>query len=152
MQALGQAVSATTTGARRMSNEPHDASRSDEYEERAKQSWGAMPQWAEYEQRWAGKTKADKDAMGERLMSLFVPFGEMAAAGVSPACDEAQDQVEAIQRFITENAYTCTNDILAYLGRAYGAGGEFTHNINEAAGPGAAEFASMAVEIYCSGD
>ena len=135
-----------------MSNEPHDASRSDEYEARARQSWGAMPQWDEYEQRWAGKTKADKDAMGERLMSLFVPFGKMAAAGVSPACDEAQDQVEAIQRFITENAYTCTNDIFAYLGRAYGAGGEFTHNINEAAGPGAAEFASMAVEIYCSGD
>jgi len=31
----------------------------------------------------------------------------------------------------------------------YGAGGEFTENINAAGGEGAAEFAQKAIEIYC---
>ena len=32
----------------------------------------------------------------------------------------------------------------------YKFGGDFTRNINGAAGPGAAEFAAAAVEAYCS--
>ena len=39
--------------------------------------------------------------------------------------------------------------ILAGLGQAYGSGGDFTRNINAAAGPGAAEFAAAAVGAYC---
>ena len=137
-------------GVKCMSFKPFDTSRLDEYAARAKESWGKTPQWAEYEQRWAGRTEQDERDMGERLMGLFVPFGKMAADGADPACEEAQAQVAAIQSFITENAYTCTNEILAHLGRAYGSGGDFTRNINDAAGPGAAEFAAAAVETYCA--
>ena len=133
-----------------MGFKPIDMSKLDEYAAQAKASWGDTPQWAEYERKWAGKAKEDKDAMGERLMGMFAPFGRMAAEGADPASDEAQAQVAAIQSFITENAYTCTNEILAHLGRAYGAGGDFTRNINAAAGPGAAEFAAQAVEAFCA--
>lgn len=31
----------------------------------------------------------------------------------------------------------------------YGAGGAFTENINAAGGPGTAEFAAKAIEVYC---
>ena len=137
-------------GVRALSFKPFDTSKLDEYAAQAKASWGTTPQWAEYEQKWAGKTKEDEHAMGESLMELFIPFGRMASEGEDPTCDEAQAQVAAIQSFITENAYTCTNEILAHLGRAYGSGGDFTRNINEAAGPGAAEFAAAAVEAYCA--
>ena len=139
-------------GVRALSFKPFDTSKLDEYAAQAKASWGDTPQWAEYEAKWAGKTKEDERAMGERLMELFVPFGRMAAEGADPACEEAQAQVAAIQSFITANAYTCTNEILAHLGRAYGSGGDFTRNINAAAGPGAAEFAAAAVEAYCAQD
>ncbi|MDO4890996.1 MAG: MerR family transcriptional regulator [Coriobacteriaceae bacterium] len=137
-------------GVRALSFKPFDTSKIDEYAAQAKASWGDTPQWTEYQRKWAGKTKEDEAAMGARLMELFVPFGRMAAAGADPSCEEAQAQVARIQAFITENAYTCTNEILAGLGRAYGSGGDFTRNINEAAGPGAAEFAAAAVEAYCS--
>ena len=50
-------------------------------------------------------------------------------------------------RHITENYYT--KPILYQLGQMYGAGGEFTENINAAGGEGAAEFAQKAIEIYC---
>ena len=137
--------------ARTLSFKPFDTSKLDEYAAQAKESWGTTPQWAEYEQKRQGRTREDEAAMGERMMELFLPFGRMAAAGEDPCCEEAQAQVAALQSYITENAYTCTNEILAHLGRAYGAGGDFTRNINAAAEPGAAEFAAKAVEAYCAG-
>lgn len=139
-----------TMGVEALSFKPFDTSKLDEYAAQAKASWGETPQWAEYEQKRTGRTKEDEVAMGERLMKLFVPFGQMSAEGTDPASEAAQAQVAKIQAFITENAYTCTNEILASLGRAYGNGGEFTRNINESAGPGAAEFAAAAVDVYCS--
>ena len=58
--------------------------------------------------------------------------------------------VKELQAFITENYYTCTDAIFASLGEAYGSGGEFTKNINEAAGEGAAEYASEAIRACFS--
>lgn len=89
-----------------MEFEPFDTSKLDAYAEQAKASWGKTPQWREYEEKWAGRSKGE--------------------------------QVAKIRAFITENYYACTNEILAGLGRAYGAGGDFTQNINAAAVPGAA--------------
>lgn len=138
-----------TIGARALNFEAFDTSKLDEYASQAEASWGNTPQWEEYKQKAAGRTKGEEMAMGEQMLALFVPFGRMAAEGADPACDEAQEQVGAIQAFISQNFYTCTNEILSQLGRAYGAGGDFTRNINAAAGPGAAEFAAQAVEMYC---
>ena len=128
---------------------PFDTSKLDEYSEQAKASWGKTPQWKEYEEKWAGRSKGEQVAMGRSLMELFVPFGRMSAEGADPSCEEALNQVARIQAFITENYYDCTNEILAGLGQAYGSGGDFTRNINAAAGPGAAEFAAAAVRAYC---
>lgn len=139
-----------TMGVGALSFKPFDTGRLDEYAARAKASWGETPQWKEYEDKWAGRPKGEEVATGERLMALFVPFGRMAADGADPSCEGAQTQVAVIQGFITENFYTCTDEILAGLGRAYGAGGDFTRNINAACGPGAAEFAAAAVEAYCA--
>lgn len=137
-------------GVKNMSFKPFDTSKLDEYAAQAKESWGKSPQWAEYERKSAGRSKEDEAAMGERLMELFVPFGRMAADGADPACDEARAQVKAVQDFITEHMYTCTDEVLAALGKLYGGGGDFTRNIDEAAGPGAAEFAAAAIEAYCA--
>ena len=118
-------------------------------ESAARSRWDRTPQWAEYEARWAGRTDAEKEDAGSRLMALFSPFARMRAEGADPSCDEAQRQVEKIRSFIDEHYYTCTTEVLDGLGEAYGAGGDFTRNIDAAAGPGAAEFASAAVRVYC---
>ena len=60
-----------------------------------------------------------------------------------------QAQVKKLQDFISEHYYTCSKTILGQLGQLYTAGGAFTQNINAAGGPGTAEFASKAIEVYC---
>ena len=64
---------------------------------------------------------------------------------------EATAQAKRIQDFITAHYYTCTDEIFAQLGRAYGSGGDFTRNIDAAAGEGAAAFAMHAVEALLHG-
>lgn len=131
-----------------MGFEAFDTSKLDEYKRRAKEEWGTTSAWQEYERRSDGRTREDERNMGNELMELFVPFGQMAAKEADPASDDARAQAQLIQAFITEHFYTCTDEIFAGLGHMYGSGGEFTQNINAVAGPGAAEFASRAVEAY----
>ena len=133
-----------------MSFEAFDTSKIEEYAKEAKASWGSTPAWKEYEQKSAGRTKEQEAGLGEGLMELFVPFGRMAAEGADPASDEALAQAGRIQTYISEHYYRCTNEIFAQLGASYGAGGDFTRNINAAAGEGAAEFAAQAVAAYCA--
>ena len=133
-----------------VSFEAFDTNKMDEYAAQAKASWGDTSEWAEYEQKHGGRSVGEEADLGKELMALFVPFGSMAAAGVDPASEEAREQAALIQSFITQHYYTCSNETFAQLGQMYGAGGEFTDNINAAAGPGAAEFAAKAVELYCA--
>ena len=135
-----------TKGMETMDFEAFDTSELDEYAKRAKESWGNTSEWAEFEKKNARRSAEEQKGLGNELMALFVPFGQMAADGTDPASDEALAQARSIQNFITKHYYTCSDEVFLQLGRAYGAGGEFTQNINEAAGQGAAEFAAAAIE------
>lgn len=81
------------------------------------------------------------------LMKIFEEFG--AIKDKEPASKEAQAIAKKLQDFITKNMYTCTKEILSGLGKWYVSGGEVTDNIEKAGGPGTAEFASKAIDIYC---
>jgi hypothetical protein len=133
-----------------MSFDAFDTSKIDAYTQKAKEAWGATPQWAEYEKKSAHRTAQDEKAMAKNLMDLFTPFGRMAAEGADPASSEAKAQAARIQQFITDNYYTCSDEVFSQLGASYGAGGEFTQNIDAAAGPGAGAFAAKAVAAYCA--
>ena len=80
-------------------------------------------------------------------MGFFVEFGTM--KNESPDSEKVQLQVKKIQDYITENLYTCTDTILASLGKMYASGGELTDNIDKLCGSGTAEFVSQAIKIYC---
>ena len=112
---------------------------------RAKAQWGGTEAWAKYERRAAGRSVEEERGMGEELFALFAPFAKMAADGADPAAPEAQAAARRIQTYISEHFYPCTDEIFAQLGRTYGAGGDFTCNIDKAAGPGAAEFAARVI-------
>ena len=87
-------------------------------------------------------------AAGKQLLEIVGAFGALKGLPVSaPAVTE---QVRKLQAYITEHYYTCSNVILEQLGVMYGAGGEFTENINAVGGPGAAEYASEAIQAYCA--
>ncbi len=124
-----------------------DTKKLDEYAAKAKQQWGETAAYQEYEAKTARETKKNQQENARTLMTLVAAFGPMQTK--DPADPAVQAQVQKLQAFITEHYYTCTKEILRGLGQMYGAGGEFTANINAAGGPGAAEFAQKAIEIYC---
>ena len=66
---------------------------------------------------------------------------------VNADSDEAQALVAKLQAHITENYYTCTDEILAGLGKMYVADERFKKNIDKY-GDGTAEFVSDAIAAY----
>lgn len=136
-----------TTGGTYMDFTAFDTQKIQEYTRQAKQQWGATSAYKEFEQKTAHQTAQEAANMGSRLMEILAVFGGMQHK--SPAAPAVQTQVKALQAFITEHYYTCTKEIFAQLGQMYGAGGAFTENINAAGGPGTAEFAAKAIEVYC---
>ena len=125
-----------------------DTSKMDEYAQRAKESWGSTPEYKDFEERTHNRTPDEQREIAEQFMGLFVAFGAM--KGSAPDSPEVQAQVKALQDYISAHYYRCSNEVLAGLGQMYGAGGEFTENIDKAGGKGTAEFTARAIEVYCS--
>ena len=136
-----------TTGGNVMDFNAFDTQKIKEYAERAKREWGETTEYQEFEAKNARRTQKESGSINEQLMGLVAAIGTLQTR--EPADPAVQAQVKKLQDFITENYYTCTKPILHQLGQMYGAGGEFTENINAAGGEGAAEFAQKATEIYC---
>lgn len=120
----------------------------EEYTAQAKKSWGDTDAFKEYEKKSKGRTAEDNANMAKDMMKLFTEFGGM--KDFDPESETVQKQVKKLQDFISENYYTCTNEILSGLGKAYSAGGEMTENIDKAGGEGTGAFADKAIQIYCA--
>lgn len=134
-------------GVKKMDFSAFDTSKMDEYAAQAKASWGNTPEYHEYEEKAKGRTKQEEQDIGKNMMQIFTEFGAM--LDLQPDSEKVQAQVKKLQDYITENFYTCSNDILHSLGNMYAGGGDFTTNIDNAGGTGTAEFVSRAIKIYC---
>ena len=113
----------------------------------AKASWGTTPAYREFEEKSKGRTREQDQNIALGLMDIFSEFGAIKDA--DPGSVGAQALVKKLQDYITQNFYTCTNEILSGLGKMYAGGGDFTKNIDSYGGEGTAEFAHRAIEIYC---
>ena len=81
-------------------------------------------------------------------MAIFAEFAACKDSGMSADSVEVQALIAKLQAHITENYYTCTDEILAGLGKMYVADERFKKNIDKY-GEGTAEFASAVIEVYC---
>ena len=135
-------------GVRHLKFDAFDTKKIDEYAAQAKASWGNTPAYKEFEEKSKGRTKEQDRDISLGMMDIFAEFG--AIRTTDPASEEAQALVKKLQDYITENFYTCTDEILNGLGEMYSGGGEFTKNIDSYGGEGTAEFAHQAIEIYCN--
>ena len=134
-------------GVRYLNFTAFDSSKIDEYSKKAKEQWGQTPEYKEFAEKSKNWTKEYETGLMNDFMKLFEEFGTMKK--MDPSAEEVQAQVKKVQDFITENLYTCSNDILRYLGAGYAAGGEFTENIDKMGGKGTAEFIYEAIKVYC---
>ena len=134
-------------GVKYMDFKAFDTRKIDEYAKRAKEQWDETPEYKEYEEKAKNWTKEDEMKMEDEFMQIFVEFG--AVKDSDPASDVVQALVKKLQDYITEQFYTCSDKILAGLGKMYSGGGELTENIDKVGGIGTAEFTDKAIEIYC---
>ena len=110
--------------------------------------YGNTVAYREHEQKTKNYTKEKWAEINDGLMSIFAEFAECKNAGLAPNAPEVQSLVCKLQKYITQNYYTCTNEILVGLGKMYVADERFEKNINKY-GEGTAEFASKAIAIFC---
>ena len=120
-----------------------------QYEVEAKQRWGETDAYKEHEEKTTKYTKDKWQSVNDGLMEIFSKFAECIKNGHTADSDDAQALVRELQTYITENYYTCTNEILAGLGQMYVADERFKANIDKHAS-GTAEFISQAIKTYCN--
>ena len=118
------------------------------YETEVRSRWSTTDAYREHEQKTKNYTTEKWAEANDGLMAIFVEFSACKASGVSADSYEAQALVAKLQAHITANYYTCTDDILAGLGKMYVADERFKKSIDKY-GEGTAEFASTAIEVYC---
>ena len=117
------------------------------YEAEARERYGGTAAYREHEQKTKNYTKEKWTEPNAGLMAIFAEFAECKDSGASADSAEAQALVSKLQAHITANYYTCTDEILAGLGKMYVCDERFKKNIDKC-GEGTAEFAAEGIRIY----
>ena len=117
------------------------------YEKEVKERWGETAAYKEHQEKTKGYSKENWQDANAGLDNILEEFAQCKAGGATPDSKEAIDLVKKLQNHITEQYYTCTNEILAGLGQMYVADERFRKNIDKH-GEGTAEFVSEAIGKY----
>lgn len=118
------------------------------YETEARERWGNTDAYREHEQKTKNYTKEKWAEANDGLMAIFAEFAVCKESGAEVDSNEAQALVAKLRTHITDNYYTCTDEIFAGLGKMYVADERFKKNIDKY-GDGTAEFVSDAILKYC---
>ena len=118
------------------------------YETEARSRWGNTDAYREHERKTKNYSKEKWAEINEGLMAIFAEFAACKESGASADSAEAQTLVAKLQAHITANYYTCTDEILAGLGKMYIADERFKTNIDKYS-EGTAEFAAETIEAFC---
>jgi len=114
------------------------------YETETRSRWGKTDAYIEHEQKTKNYTKEKWVEASDGLMAIFAEFAACKESGASADSAEAQALVAKLQSHITENYYTCTDEILVGLGQMYVADERFKRNIDKN-GEGTAEFVAVSI-------
>ncbi len=118
------------------------------YEKEAKSRWGNTDAYREYEKKAEKYSVEKQNGIGTEMNKIISGFSQAMVSGVKATDKTAFELVKRLQGFITENLYTCTDEILICLGEMYVADERFKKNIDKN-GEGTAKFISEAIKSYC---
>ena len=118
-----------------------------QYEIETRDRWGNTDAYREHEKKTKNYTQEKWTEANEGLMAIFASFAICKNNNLLPSSPETQELVCKLQNFITANYYTCTDEILAGLGKMYVCDERFKKNIDKH-GEGTAEFTSKAIAIF----
>ena len=117
-----------------------------DYKTEARERWGNTYAYREHEQKTKNYTKEKWAEANEGLIAIFAEFDMLKNSGATADSIEAQALVAKLQVHITENYYTCTDEILAGLGKMYLVDERFKKNIDKY-GKGTAKFVSASISM-----
>ena len=117
------------------------------YQVEVRERYGGTAAYREHQQKTKNYTKEKWAEASDGLMAIFAEFAVCKQSGAKANSDEAQVLVAKLQAHITDNYYTCTDEILAGLGKMYVADERFKKNIDKY-GEETAEFVAEGIRIY----
>lgn len=120
----------------------------EKYKSEVKEKWGSTDAYKEHTEKTKNYSDEKWNKLSYEMNDILAEFAVCMKSGLETDSDKVQSLVKALQNHITENYYTCTNEILAGLGQMYVADERFKNNIDKHA-DGTALFISEAVKIYC---
>ncbi len=118
-----------------------------DYKTEACERWGNTAAYREHEQKTKNYTKEKWAEANDGMMAIFSELALVKDNGASADSAEARALVAKLQAHITANYYTCTDEILAGLGKMYVADERFKKNIDKY-GDGTAEFVADVIAVY----
>lgn len=119
------------------------------YNLEVKERFGKTEAYKEHIEKTENYTADKWKEVNDGLNKVLAKFAQCKQNGYAADSNEAQALTEELQNHITENYYTCTNEILSGLGKMYVADKRFKVNIDKH-GEGTAEFVSEAIKVYCN--
>ena len=120
----------------------------EKYEAEIIAKWGNTKEYQDYRQKDIARNGGSYSKIANELLKIFSELGKL--KHLTPNADEVQNGIAAIQNFITDNYYECTNKVLSGLGEMYVGDERFRNNIDNAGGDGTADFVKQAIVVYCS--
>ena len=121
------------------------------YKTEVENRWGHTCAHQEYQKKTAGYTKENWQTAAEGLHAVVARFAQCKRDAIAADSAHVQTLVKELQDYITENYYTCTNEILSCLGQMYVGEQGFRESMDQHY-PGTAEFVSQAIKIYLNGE
>ena len=126
---------------------PFDNNEFQKHKTEAYEKWGETHAYKEHIKKTKNYSPDNWNNLSDGMNSIMSEFSECMKKGKSPDSDEAKELVKKLQGFITENYYTCTDEILKSLGQMYILDERFKDNINKHA-DGTAEFINNSIKKY----
>ena len=118
------------------------------YKAEAREKWGKTQAYQEHAEKTKGYSKEKWNSLTEGMDQIMAAFAQCMKSGEATDAAQAQQLVKTLQEHITENYYTCTDQILLGLGMMYVGDERFRQNIDRH-GEGTAQYICDAIEVYC---
>lgn len=119
------------------------------YQAEVKQKWGATNAYEEYEKITKNYSKDKWKELSLEMNNIFKSFSDCMINKESFCSEKTQSLVKKLQNYITNNYYTCTNDILYGLGQMYINDERFKENIDQHY-EGTSYYVYDAIKYYCN--
>ena len=114
------------------------------YEVEAKELYENTDAYREYENKTKGYSKEKWADAAIEIQNIFAEFYKCKKNKENVDSPMVSALVRKLQKHITENYYTCTDEILKGLGKMYISDQRFKNNIDKC-GEGTAEYISAAI-------